>query len=503
MTAAQQFQPERTDEADRAALAYLVVGFAMFLAMGIFGLVLRLDQAGLWVIAADRFYALMTLHGIGMVAASLLAAMGGLIGVLGGALRLDQRVLWTALVLSLIGSGFVVLTTLLGDFGAGWTVLYPLPSHSQGAWGLWAELAAYLGILLVAVAFLLYCLELLRATAANAGGLGKALALDYLFSFGRRGAAAVPPPAHLAATVVAIDGVVTVLAGAVYLVPLFALAAGLIPSVNALFAKNFLYLFGHTLANLNIYLAAALVYATLPHYTGREWRSTWPVVLALNLVIILVLLPYFHHLYQDFAQPIWLQVVGQTASYGVALPALLVTIIGGMSQIYRSGMRWRVPTILFAIGLWGWTLGGIGAVIDSTIPVNQVMHNTLWVPAHFHSYYLLGALAFSTGYMYHLIGARSGRDETSLSRAAAWLYGLGGAGFVVLLFVSGGMSVPRRFSEHLAEWQWPDKISLAFVGASAIALAWLGAECLIRLKAAWVGRPGLTMPAPGPAGGAG
>ncbi|HEV2302872.1 MAG TPA: cbb3-type cytochrome c oxidase subunit I [Stellaceae bacterium] len=488
MTAAAQIQPERRDEADRAALAYLVVGFAMLLVMGIFGLVMRLDQAGLWVIAPDRFYAVMTLHGIGMVAASLLAAMGGMIGVLGGTVRLDARMLWTALVLSLIGSGFVVFATLVGDFGAGWTVLYPLPFDSQGAWTRWAALAALFGILLVAVAFLLYCLELLRATVAHAGGLGRALALDYLFSFGRRGAASVPSPAQLVATVVAIDGVVTVLAGAVYLVPQFAIAAGLISGVNALFAKNFLYLFGHTLANLTIYLAAALVYATLPHYTGREWKSTWPVVLGLNLVIILVLLPYPHHLYQDFAQPIWLQVVGQIGSYGVAVPAFLVTIIGGMGQIYRSGMRWQVATILFAIGLWGWTVGGIGAVIDATIPVNQIMHNTLWVPAHFHTYYLLGALAFSTGYMYHLIGARSGGGETTFSRAAAWLYGLGGAGFVLMLFVSGGMSVPRRFAMHIAAWQWPDKISVAFVGVSAIALAWLGGECLIRLKAAWAGQ---------------
>ena len=37
-------------------------------------------------------------------------------------------------------------------------------------------------------------------------------------------------------------------------------------------------------------------------------------------------------------------------------------------------------------------VGGVAAVIDSTVAVNLVFHNTLWVPAHFHTYYLMGVV---------------------------------------------------------------------------------------------------------------
>lgn len=469
----------------RIALVYMVTGFAVFLLMGLLGLLMRLNHAGILTLPPQWFYRIMTLHGSGMVAASLLAAMGGFAAVLSRKAPLSARLLWIIFVIYFLGAGFVIIATLLGGFAAGWTVLHPLPYESKGGWGMPAALAMYVGYLFVAVAFLLYCLSILYATATAYGGVRKALAWEYLFSGGRAGSNPLPRPVDIVGTVVAIDGVITVLAGAILLVPLFALAAGLVNAVNLLFAKNFLFLFGHTLVNLNIYLSAGLVYATLPLYTGREWKTTWPVVLALNLVIVLVLMPYFHHLYQDFAQPLPLHILGMIGSYGVAVPAFLVTIIGGLSLIYRSGLRWSVPSVLMAVGLWGWTFGGMGAVLDSTIGVNQVMHNTLWVPAHFHSYYLLGAVAFAWAYMYHLIGELSGAQESRLSRLAAWLYGIGGAGFLLMFFLSGANSVPRRYAVHLPEWQGFAQIAVPFVIVLGISIGWLGIEMLTRLKSAW------------------
>ncbi len=259
----------------RIALVYMTTGFAVFLLMGLLGLLMRLNHAGILPLPPDWFYRIMTLHGSGMVAANLLAAMGGFAAVLSRGVRLSPRLLWIVFVIYFLGAGFVIIATLLGGFGAGWTVLHPLPYESKGGWGLPAALAMYVGYLFVAVAFLLYCLNILYATATAYGGVRKALAWQYLFSSGRETSNPLPRPVDILGTVVAIDGVITVVAGAILLVPLFALAAGLVGAVNALFAKNFLFLFGHTLVNLNIYLSAGLVYATLPLYTGREWKTTW------------------------------------------------------------------------------------------------------------------------------------------------------------------------------------------------------------------------------------
>ena len=478
---------EKSIELTRIALLHMITGFVMFLGMGLLGYAMRLDQAGFWTFDPSLFYEIMTLHGAGMITAALIAAVGGLIEVLNGSTPLDARLLWTAYVIGSLAFAIVILATIVGGVGAGWTMLYPLPYRSVGEWTVTAAVAVYVGYFLTTVAFLLYCVVLLRGTVRAAGGLGKALALKYLFSAGRSGTDQLPAPAQLAATVVSLDGIGTVIIGFVWLIPRFIQGAGLIGPMDPLFVKNILMLYGHMITNLAMYTSLGILFAMLPIVTGRELRTSLPIVLALDLVLVVLFLPFSHHLYQDFVQPKVLLLLGEFASLASTVPVLLVAIMGGLSLIYRSGMSWSVPSILVSLGLWGWAFGGIAGFMDAAIPVNQVTHNTLWVPGHFHTYYLLGVFAFTFAYMYHLISERSGKRETVVSRVAAWLYGIGGAGFVLMFLLSGALSVPRRYAEHIPAWQVPDQISVGFVGLLALALLWLGGEVFLRFGRAWRG----------------
>jgi len=468
----------------RAGLAYLTAGFVVFLLMGLLGLVMRLVQAGWVPLAPEWFYRVMTLHGSGMIAGIMLAAMGGYAAALGAQAPLAARWLWVAFGVYLLGALLVILATTVGKLATGWTVLYPLPFEGK-SWGLRAAATMYAGYALVGAGFLVYCLSVLVATSKAAGGLRRALAWEYLFSGGRSGSDRLPTPVALVGTVVALDGILAVAFGVAYLLGPFLGTGPLGERMDPLLAKNILMVFGHTFANLTIYLAAGTLYATLPHYTGREWKTSWPLALALNLVIVLVLMPVFHHLYQDFAQPVALQYVGQIGSYAVGIPAVVVTILGALALVYRSPFKWAVPSILIALGLWGWVFGGIGAVLDGTIGINQVMHNTLWVPAHFHTYYILGALAFVVGYYFHLTAELSGRPESATSRLMAWVFGVGAAGFLMMFFISGANSVPRRFAVHLPEWQRYARIAALFVVAEAVGLAWIAFDILARIVPAW------------------
>ena len=475
----------------RVALAYLVVGLGSFLLMGLLGLLMRLDQGGILVIPPVWFYRVMTLHGAGMVASILLAVTGGLAAAVSATTRLSARVLWIALVIYFIGTSFVILATLVGGFGGGWTVLYPLPTHGL-VWTLDAALAMYAGYLFIALGLLLYCVHMLHALARAHGGFVRLFALRFLFSLGRYTRDPLPRPPELIAGVISLDGIAAATAGMLYLVPIFLHAAGVM-SVDALYAKNTVLLFGHTMANLSIYVGAGLVYAALPAFTGRPWRTTWAVVCAWDLIIILMLTNYSHHLYADFAQPVGLQLLAEIASYAVALPSFIVTIIGALTLIYRSGIRWTAAPMLLALGIWGWVFGGLGAVLDATIPVNQVLHNTMWVPAHFHTYYLLGAVAFAWGYLFYMVHELSDRRAARASSIAVWLYGIGGAGFILMFFVAGANSVPRRYAVHLAQWQLYARVAVPFVIVLALGLAWLSWDLATRFRAAWRGTEGPTL----------
>jgi cytochrome c oxidase subunit I len=93
------------------------------------------------------------------------------------------------------------------------------------------------------------------------------------------------------------------------------------------------------LANIQIYLGAGLLYAVLPAHARRPWYASRPVVIAWLVTLVVVMLAFFHQLYEDFAQPEAVQVIGNVASYIAALPPLTVTIFGGVLLVYRSSPR--------------------------------------------------------------------------------------------------------------------------------------------------------------------
>ena len=463
----------------------MLVSFVSFVIMGSIGLIMRMNQGGLITIQAELFYQLMTLHGLGMTSAALLAAIGGFAFVLNRIVPLNPRWLWTVLIIYFSGMMFVAVATLLGGFAAAWTAMYPLPFFSLGLWGVPAAVTATAGLGLVAIGLLIYFAHIITTTTKTYGGIRKALAWKFLSSWGKD-PSDPPPPAVVLGTAVSIPGLITVLTAFIWLIPLWAQAAGAINNFDVLFMKNFGYFFGHLFVNLSIYFAAALMLFVLPFHTKRQWKTTWISVLAFNLVIILILVPYFHHLYQDFAQPLELSIIGEIGTYISTLPVILVAVFGGLEQFYRSGVKWSATTLMLALGLWGWIFGGVGGALDGTIAINQVMHNTLWIPAHFHTYFVLGTLEFAWAFLYFLVHELSHKPENSRSQLAAILYGFGGAGFVLMFFVSGALSIPRRFAMYEPQWQVYAQLSvLPFIAMLAVGVIWLGYEIFSRFKSAW------------------
>ena len=149
-------------------------------------------------------------------------------------------------------------------------------------------------------------------------------------------------------------------------------------------------------------------------------------------------------------------------------------------------MRWRLPSILLFSGVMGWAIGGVGAVIDSTVAVNSHFHNTLWVPAHFHTYYVMGVVLMILGVVFHLVAELSRLPESAaITRTIVTTLGVGGYGFVLMFYLAGVAGVPRRYATYPVEVEQGvmlARISLIFIGVlllGALLYIWeAGKRCL-------------------------
>ena len=427
---------------------YFAVAGIVITLMMLFGLVMRLGQAGLVEVPPTWFYQFMTMHGVGMVGISGVGGAAILYHFLSQHVTLSKPVFIANLALFLVGAVMLLGPSLLGGYAGAWTFLYPLPQNPRGVWTA-AEAATHLaGLALVGIGFLLFHLDTARAILSRYGTLGRALGWPQLFGSSQE----EPPPATVvAATMVLIVNILGLVSGASIIV--LSIVGILNPEfvIDALLAKNMIYMFGHVFINATIYMSVTAVYELLPLYTGRPWKPNRTFLAAWNISALFVVIVYPHHLMMDFAQPTWLHILGQVISYGSGFPILVVTAFGALTLIYESGIRWTAASGFLLLSMFGWSAGVIPAVVDGTIAANQVMHNTQWVPGHFHFYLLLGLVSMFLGFTLHYSAPAKG--DSIADKAALWIYAIAGFGFICSFLAAGASSVPRRWAAHMTEWQ--------------------------------------------------
>src|SRR4029453_16832445 len=100
--------------------------------------------------------------------------------------------------------------------------------------------------------------------------------------------------------------------------------------------------------------------------------------------------------------------------------------------------------------------------------VNSSFHNTLWVPAHFHTYYVMGVVLMILGTVFHLAADLSKQPESlALTRTIVTTVGVGGYGFLLMFYLAGVAGVPRRYAaypEETAQGILYAQLSLVFIG---------------------------------------
>ena len=442
-----ELQPLEFKNQKKLAIIWSVTFLILFPFLITLGLLMRMNQGELYKISYDTFYALMTLHGLGMAGVLFSIAFAALWFLIATRYaKLNIKVGYFVYFAILAGVIGLSIATLIGKFGTGWYLLYPLPFKGAN-WTSWSTALSIISLIILGAGWLIGILHLLYSLAKKYGGFTNLLGWQYLRKQGVKEEEELPPIV-LIATVSLVPGVFAFLAGAVMLIMYLLQHFEPALSFDPLLLKNMTFFFGHTLVNITLYCGVGWVYALLPEFTGRKWKTNKILVYSWNATFVFILFAYFHHLYMDFAQPISMQYAGQVASYLSAVPATVVTMFGVIVQFYHSKIKWGIIPLMFLMGIAGWAIGGFAAVVDSTIAINKVLHNTLWVPAHFHTYMLMGIVLIIFAFLFYLFSGTGNKDGSPLAKTGFWIFVAGGHGFLATFYLGGMYSIPRRFSDY-------------------------------------------------------
>jgi len=419
-----------------AAVVFLLIG-------GLFGAGVGLTRwPAVHLLPADYFYMALTGHG---VVALIVWVIFFEIAVLYfcGSTLLNSRLAtprwaWAGFWLMIIGALTTIVAVLQGDSSVMMTSYVPMDAAPH----------FYLGLILFAVGALIGCFVFL-GTIVIAKEEGTYRGSLPLVVFG--------------ALTAAIIAIFTIAAGAIILIPTFLWSVGLIHSVDPMMYRVIWWALGHSSQQINVathisiwYLIASLVFGAKP-LSEKVSRT------AFLLYILFLQLASAHHLLSDPGLSSAWKILNTSYMMYLAVLASLVhglTVPGsievaqrrrGFNRGWFEWLRkapWGNPVfsgMFLSLVIFGF-VGGISGVVMSVEQVNMIIHNTAYVPGHFHGTVAGGTTLAFMALTYYLIPVVFQR-EVILPRLATlqpYLFGIGTAVFAVAFMGAGTLGVPRR-----------------------------------------------------------
>jgi cytochrome c oxidase subunit 1 len=247
---------------------------------------------------------------------------------------------------------------------------------------------------------------------------------------------------------------------------------GLMEKVDPLLTRTLFWFTGHAIVYAWLLPAYVSWYALVPRQAGGKLISDSYTRIVFILFLLLSIPTGFHHQYTDPGVPEAIKAVHAVLTFGVFFPSLATAFsvvaaleIGGRARGGRgllgwvTKLPWGDPSLAAQmLAMLTFVFGGISGLINASFTMNQVIHNTTWVPGHFHLTVGSAVTLTHMGVAFWLIPYLTGRGLWSRGQAltSAWVYTVG-----VLIFARGMISaglagMPRRTFRVAAAYSNPD-----------------------------------------------
>src|SRR6516225_8079221 len=470
--------PARTIESGlkRMILIELIFPTAL-LVLGIYhGLMQVLYRAGhihTRKVLGIEYYQGLTLHGVvnAIVFTTFFAVAFGYAVIRFYLGRVNMKIAWLSFGLMIVGTVLAAAAILSGTSSVLYTFYPPLRAHP----------AFYIGLTLVVVgswiAFFNW-LPVYFAWKREHPGEKVPLAVVGIF----------------AAFIVWIIATIPVAIEIIFL--LIPWSMGWVATVNVPLARMF---FGHPLVYFWLLPTYVMYYTMLPKVSGGKLFSDFAGRLTFMWLILYSAPVGIHHQFTEPGISSTWKFVHAFFTMLVAVPSLATAFVmaasmelgaranGGRGLMgwwkklpYTDTSRWLFGYFFCGLGIF--IFGGVTGIINASYNLDTVVHNTSWLPAHFHQTVAGPVFLSYIGMTLFLVAKLTGK-EIKLPRVNVWtpyIWTLGIMIFSTGLFIGGAAGEPRRTNMGLtytnpqsplyhADWQTAKM--LGSLGGTIMALA--------------------------------
>ncbi|KAG8153943.1 cytochrome o ubiquinol oxidase subunit I [Burkholderia catarinensis] len=237
---------------------------------------------------------------------------------------------------------------------------------------------------------------------------------------------------------------------------------------NAMLYLNLIWAWGHPEVYILILPAFGIFSEVIATFAKKPLFGYKTMVYATCAIMVLSFLVWLHHFFTMGSG------ANVNAFFGImtmiiAIPTG-VKVFNWLFTMYRGRIEFTTP-VLWTIGFMvTFTLGGMTGVMMAIPGADFVLHNSLFLIAHFHNVIIGGVLfGYLAGFNYWFPKAFGFKLNEKLGKAAFWFWQIGFYVAFVPLYVLGFMGMTRRLN-HYDNPAWHPWLLVAAFGAVLIAI---------------------------------
>jgi cytochrome o ubiquinol oxidase subunit 1 len=235
---------------------------------------------------------------------------------------------------------------------------------------------------------------------------------------------------------------------------------------NPMMYVNLIWAWGHPEVYILVLPAFGVFSEVISTFSGKPLFGYRSMIAATMAICILSFLVWLHHFFTMGAG------ANVNGFFGVMTMIIAVPtgvkVFNWLFTMYGGRVRFTVP-ILWSLGFMvTFVIGGMTGVLMAVPPADFVLHNSLFLVAHFHNVVIGGVLfgAFA-GYTYWFPKAFGFTLHEGLGKAAFWCWLVGFYLAFMPLYALGLMGMTRRM-QHYDVPSWQPLLLVAEVGAVVI-----------------------------------
>jgi cytochrome o ubiquinol oxidase subunit I len=238
---------------------------------------------------------------------------------------------------------------------------------------------------------------------------------------------------------------------------------------NLMMYVNLFWAWGHPEVYILILPAFGIFSEVIATFSGKPLFSYRSMVFALLSICILSFMVWLHHFFTMGAS------ADVNAFFGIMSMIIGVPtgvkVFNWLFTIYRGRLVFSTP-VLFSLGfIVTFVIGGLTGVLLAVPPIDFVLHNTVFLIAHFHNVIIGGVLfGMLAGYNYWFPKAFGFTLDDGWGKASFWCWFIGFYLAFGPLYLLGMVGMPRRL-QHIDDVGWWPLLIVAELGALVIFLA--------------------------------